>query len=205
MIDNINWIDKYMTGRSVLDVGVGSTGQSWHRLIKRAGLKVVGLDINEGFVDDWSSLGYNVLLGDILSYDSSPKFDVVVSGECVEHVENQSAFFEGLVRNVRDDGLVIVTTPNANSFANTVPFWLRGFVPESFEHVVAHRLSTLENIGLLHGLRVVDVFYYNNYYSFKGKSFTSRFGRSVFEFLLKVVGFVNPKSKMVLGVVYERF
>jgi len=43
-------------------------------------------------------------------------FDTIVSGDMIEHIENPSAFLKEAKRVLKDDGLLIVSTPNAAFF-----------------------------------------------------------------------------------------
>ena len=43
-------------------------------------------------------------------------FDTIVSGDMLEHIENPSEFFRECYRVLKDDGVLIVSTPNASYF-----------------------------------------------------------------------------------------
>jgi SAM-dependent methyltransferase len=51
---------------------------------------------------------------DIKLKDSSA--DIFFTGECIEHVENTSAFLDEIHRILKPDGLLILTTPNADAY-----------------------------------------------------------------------------------------
>lgn len=61
--------------------------------------KSVGLEIDEESVKKLKSEGYSVLQGDAQNFDINQKFDVLVAGELIEHLDNQ-AYFSRPVRNI---------------------------------------------------------------------------------------------------------
>lgn len=54
--------------------------------------------------------------GDITRFRCETKFDVVVSSEVIEHVEDKQAFFETVRHLLRPGGHLIITTPNQKLF-----------------------------------------------------------------------------------------
>jgi 2-polyprenyl-3-methyl-5-hydroxy-6-metoxy-1,4-benzoquinol methylase len=52
--------------------------------------------------------GYNAVAGDACSVDLGQKFEVVVAGEIIEHVENPGALVRNLARHVAPNGKLIL-------------------------------------------------------------------------------------------------
>lgn len=84
------------------------------------------------------------------SFDTT--FDVVVAGDVIEHVENQGLFLRNIWRHLRDEGKLILTTPNAK--------WLTVFLKPNSTHTFWHDRYTLERILYLTGFKIVDFRYY---------------------------------------------
>ncbi len=117
-------VDQAPGPRSLLDVGCGFgfTLDFWRRRhcgeargieladYGRLGAEMLGVPISHEFLQDTPDL-------------QGRRFDVVYASEVVEHVPDPQAFVELLSRWVADDGLLVLTTPNANyidpSFAST--------------------------------------------------------------------------------------
>lgn len=54
--------------------------------------------------------------GDITSYRGTEKFDVVVSSEVIEHIDDKQSFFETARSLLKPGGHLIITTPNATLY-----------------------------------------------------------------------------------------
>jgi len=65
-------------------------------------------------------------LNDLFPFDSN-SFDLVISVEGIEHLENQYQFASEINRVLRDNGHAIITTPNINNFASRVKYLFTGF------------------------------------------------------------------------------
>lgn len=65
-------------------------------------------------------------LNNPLPFDGK-SFDLVISVEGIEHLENQYQLASEISRILRDGGQAIITTPNITNFASRVRFLLTGF------------------------------------------------------------------------------
>lgn len=65
-------------------------------------------------------------LNNPLPFDSN-SFDLVISVEGIEHLENQYQFAGEINRILNDDGYAIITTPNINNFASRIRYLFTGF------------------------------------------------------------------------------
>lgn len=78
------------------------------------------------------------------------EFDLVVSVEGIEHLENPSAFLRECARVTRDDGIVIISTPNVDSFRSRRWALVRGhhrfFGPQG---------DATKDSGHLHGIDMI--------------------------------------------------
>jgi glycosyltransferase involved in cell wall biosynthesis/SAM-dependent methyltransferase len=144
------------TGRGrVLDVACG-TGYGL-RLLREAGAQVVGVDLDREAVrlarQPDSECPSSVLVADGTTLPfTDESFDVVVSFETLEHVADRARFVSELSRVLRDDGLLILSTPNANHTrpvegkpAN--PFHLHEYEPDELCVELATAFSTTEMLG----------------------------------------------------------
>jgi ubiquinone/menaquinone biosynthesis C-methylase UbiE len=107
---------EYISGRSVLDIACG-TGFGIG-LMKDYARNVAGVDVDiEAARTAAMECGRNasVLLGDGLSLPfADESFDVVTSFETLEHLHDRHGFLVELRRVLKQGGLLILSTPNAN-------------------------------------------------------------------------------------------
>lgn len=65
-------------------------------------------------------------LNDLFPFDSA-SFDLVISVEGIEHLENQYQFASEINRILKNDGYAVITTPNINNFASRIKYLFTGF------------------------------------------------------------------------------
>lgn len=112
-------------GRRVLDVGAvehdlgHAAAPSWkHRRIVEYAGEVVGIDILDEQVIALARGGFDIRRVDATSsVDMGERFDVVVVGDVIEHVDDPVALLAFAGRHLEQDGTVLVKTPN--------PYWWR--------------------------------------------------------------------------------
>ena len=140
-------IREYVKGKDVLDVG--TVGQSaeynlWQEMSSCA-KSLTGIDIVP-------SQEKNVVLGNMESYRFNRKFDVVVLGDIIEHVDNQGLLLDNVRSHLKPEGILILTTANAR--------WFTVFIGTNPTHTLWHDRSTLNHILQRHGFKVAYFRYY---------------------------------------------
>jgi SAM-dependent methyltransferase len=115
----IEWIIPYVKGLRVLDLGCAGEGEgaylrdNWlHARLVAAADSCVGLDHNEEAIKNIKSRGYNAVSGDAQDFISEQSFDVVVAADVLEHLHDFKGFFASLRQCLKEDGRLIITTPN---------------------------------------------------------------------------------------------
>jgi SAM-dependent methyltransferase len=157
------FLSEFVSAQDVLDVGVVEHTVSrtfcdtWkHRKIRERAARVVGVDIVEDAVLSLVDRGYDVRLVDATSdVDLEERFTRVVIGDVIEHVDNPVSLLRFAARHLKDEGLVLCTTPN--------PFFvghlIRGFRAPPFvangEHVSWITPTMALEIGRRAGLELV--------------------------------------------------
>lgn len=125
-------IIDYIRDKSVLDLG-----NSWGDFkdhIQKYCASYAGLDLEPG-TDYVADLNVPIRLG--------KKFDVIVAGELIEHLENIGVFLDNVRRHLRKGGVFFLTTPNTTSFRFFV--WaVLGREPEYSGHVTYYTKDALE-------------------------------------------------------------
>lgn len=117
---------RYVAGCSVLDVGCG-LGKGTD-ILREVAAHADGQDLDPQL----AQLG---AIAQPLSAFASKSYDVVVSIEVVEHVEDPPAFVAELARIARKG--FFITTPNWTASRCTWPFHLREYTPKEFYDLLA--------------------------------------------------------------------
>jgi len=155
-------IKKYVENSTVLDIGsIGQTDSySLWNLYKHFHTKaLVGIDI-EGITGENQKL-FNksqpdfineIVIGNMETYCFNRKFDVIVAGDVIEHVENQGLFLLNIKNHLVKDGKLIITTPNAK--------WPTVFLHPNPTHTLWHDIHTLNRILQINGFKVDYYRYY---------------------------------------------
>ena len=104
--------------KSLIDVGCGVPFVVDYAR-REYGLQAEGLDPSNYGRRGGESLGVEVI-GELLGAGSrfdGQSFDILYSSEVIEHVEDPAAFLEILVKHLNTDGILILTTPNAENLS----------------------------------------------------------------------------------------
>lgn len=155
-------IIKLSTNKSVLHLGFIQHSHLWkerieqndwlHSKLIHVADKVVGIDY---LCDEVSKikkdLGYDVHCADVMYLDKlilNEKFDVIVCGELIEHIENPGLMLDGIKKFMHDRSILIVTTPNPWR-----KLWVRnmssGIIEDKWlnkEHVAWYSFQTLKQL-----------------------------------------------------------
>jgi 2-polyprenyl-3-methyl-5-hydroxy-6-metoxy-1,4-benzoquinol methylase len=161
-------VAERVAGQRVLDLGCvqhdarHAADDTWlHAHLCRRAASVVGVDILATEVAELQARGYRAVVGDACRLDLGERFDVVVAGELIEHVDEPGPFLEGIRRHlVEPGGRLILTTPNAYFAYHVLEAWwcdpARRWNPE---HVAWYEPFTLENLLTRHGFALVEGIY----------------------------------------------
>ena len=157
---------KHAAGKDLLDIGcMGRTNKYklWPQ-VKAVARTYTGIDVQIPSSPD-------VVQGNMETYAFDQDFDVIIAGDVLEHVSNQGLFLDNIRRHLRNNGLLILTTPNAK--------WPTVFLSPHPDHVLWHDRSTLTGLMGRHGLEVRHFqYYYGNkpHYSFFKRILAKRQG-----------------------------
>jgi len=164
-----DFVAAFVRGRSVLDIGVvghvverSGNKDFRHGFIRTHARHVVGIDILEEPVNHLRSIGYDVRLVDATSdADIGERFECVVIGDVIEHVDDPIKLLKFAARHLAPGGRIMCTTPNPFYVGYLVEMFRHGMVIENAEHVnfiipsnaleIAHRagieLAELHHFG----------------------------------------------------------
>jgi ubiquinone/menaquinone biosynthesis C-methylase UbiE len=162
------WVTNYCAGKKVLDLACG-TGYGSEILARNDASTVVGVDIS---ADAVASKGKGLRGAFFLSADacklpfSDHTFQVVVSFETIEHLENPERLLAEVARVLQSGGLCICSSPNRNFKPFTGgkeanPFHLSEMTYDEFDRLftkhfdIVARFSQTHSEGYLRHLQLL--------------------------------------------------
>jgi SAM-dependent methyltransferase len=107
---------QYCEGKAVLDYGCGNGYGS--SLLSKISYSIAAVDINKAVIEKCKqnyqadNLSFQVVEPEKKTFFKDASFDVVVSSQVMEHVHDVPGYLNELKRVLKDDGVLIITTPN---------------------------------------------------------------------------------------------
>jgi SAM-dependent methyltransferase len=150
-----------LTGRSVLDFGCGA-GYVLDYLRGARPAHLAGIDCDPRIVEfartHYPDVEFEVCDAAHPGLDLGRRFDVVLSFEVLEHIDDQATYLDNMVRHLRPGGTIVVSTPNREVFSLGERVSLHNWTHRrelnraEFEHLLHPLLSTVT----IHGQRFSD-------------------------------------------------
>ncbi len=161
----LNWIAKYVANAQVLDLGcvcheLDITDPPWlHGFLAERAARVVGVDILPDAVAELERRGYSVACADVETMDLGETFDVVVAGDIIEHLSNAGLFFQRVRAHLKDDGVLLVATPNPLNPMRILRMLTSGRDLANSEHTCWFTVKVLRQLAARHGFEMADESY----------------------------------------------
>jgi SAM-dependent methyltransferase len=157
---HVGFVDDRLLERRLAD-------DTWlHDSLDQVASSLVGIDCSIAGVEWAREQGYEAHAVDAQSPEAVKALalepaDVVVAGEVIEHLEAPGPFLRAMHELVREDGCLVVTTPNAYRPLNVLAP-LFGFELIHPDHTSLHSPHTLRTLLERSGWRVEEISYYQN-------------------------------------------
>ena len=150
-------LDHVTDTNRVLDLGCGhhdhnmSEDPYWlHKHLVNKNPSTIGLELEEDIALALNDKGYNVIAGNIEDKDLpnriGEQFDVIVSGELIEHLANPGLLLDNAYQLLKPNGVLILSTPNPWNFFNIASSILRGRIPIHVQHTCWFDYTTLSQL-----------------------------------------------------------
>ncbi len=138
--DRLPIIEPFIKAGAVLDLGcvdartqlegsaerIDHKPNLLHRRICELNPTTIGIDIDPKGVEKLNSMGYRVRCEDVETMDLGQKFDAIVAGELIEHLENPGKWLRNMRRHMNSGGKIIISTPNPFYAGQTWKIWRYG-------------------------------------------------------------------------------
>ncbi len=149
----LTWLLRNAPVRNLLEIGCGP-GVLLAEARRLGIADVVGVDPNPWAVREAQSRGIEARLGSIDAIARTARFDAIVMLDVLEHVVAPLPFLAGVRERLRDDGRLLVMTPNVESLLARVSGrrWVSLKVPE---HVRYYSRRGIRAVLAAAGFRVV--------------------------------------------------
>lgn len=178
LVQRVEFIKNICRGKKVLHLGCTSypytaemieLGEHLHLQLNEFADKLYGLDFDQEGIDILQAKGVeNLFRGDLEKLEEvelDEKFDVIIAGEMIEHLDNPGLFLNGVKRFMNDDSVLVITTINAYGGLRFAFYSLmgKGGTNEAVhpDHVAYYSYSTLNLLLKRHGLDVSEFLFYD--------------------------------------------
>ena len=103
----------------VLDAGSGLGQYTWHMARKNPGWQITAIDIKKeeiesckAFFEKENKKNVRFETSDLTTYVAPNTFDLILSVDVMEHIEDDRKVFENFHRSLRDGGMLLISTPS---------------------------------------------------------------------------------------------
>lgn len=155
---------EFVKDKKILDIACGE-GYGSFLLHQWGALKVTGVDISADAIQNaqmnFSQTGIEFICSNAQNIVFEEKYDVIISLETIEHVNDESQYLNVLKNALTDDGILIVSCPNDHWYYNeneSNEYHLRKY---TFDDFVLSSESVLGKAK--HWLLGTNVFGYGNF------------------------------------------
>tara|TARA_A100001015_G_scaffold319315_1_gene441823 strand:- start:1240 stop:1857 length:618 start_codon:yes stop_codon:yes gene_type:complete len=130
-------------------------------IVDSAGKKnsVLGIDINIEKINKMNAAGFNCRYDDITNSKLEDKYDLIIAGEIIEHIEKQNLFIKGLKNALSNNGKIYISTPNPNGAMSVVGYWLTANEGGGEGHVIWQSPKTIKLLCKNYGLKLSKTYH----------------------------------------------
>ena len=139
---------EFVSGKTVLDIASGSGYGT--KIIASKAAKVFGVEVDEASIlyskENFGSNNIKYIKGDASTIPlDDNSVDVVVSFETIEHIKDYNKFLDEVDRVLKDDGVLLLSTPNSLEFTEGNHFHLHEFEYEELVNLVSPKFKYIDS------------------------------------------------------------
>ena len=168
----LNLIKPYINNKEILDFGPGDISDRYYaKYIKKYSKSYTAVELNKIRAKNLLSKGFDVKIGNCEKVKLNKKFDIIIAGDLIEHLDNPGIFLKNCKSHLKKSGKIIINTPNAFSINRIIMAMLKlGKLKQHDEHTFLFTEQLLSLLFKRHGLKTIKIIYFNhNSDTFKGK------------------------------------
>lgn len=196
-------VKKLCRDKEVLDIGcvgqdIDYSSLNWiHNQVKEIASSIMGVDINTDGINQINNMGYKVY-----HYDDMPKdknFDILMMLDVIEHVNNPIDFLNDYQKFLKENGKIIITTPNSNRAINFVNIFFKNEYSLNYEHTFWFCPKTfLEVVNRVNSLEVSEFYWLSDYDQNKKLTWKGKIIYFFEKLLIKKSSHFSPNFMFVL-------
>ncbi len=178
LVQRVEFIKRACAGKMVLHLGCTNWPYTQDAIDKKMLLhfelagsasSLYGFDFDQEGLDVLAAAGttglYRADLENLDAVEIDEKFEVIVAGEMIEHLNNPGLFLRGIQRFMNADTQLVITTINAYSALRFAIYGLRGKgglnEPVHPDHVAYYSYKTLKLLVERAGMTVSEFCFYD--------------------------------------------
>ncbi|MBW4550086.1 MAG: class I SAM-dependent methyltransferase [Aphanocapsa sp. GSE-SYN-MK-11-07L] len=166
----IHFVTQYSQDKDVLEIGCVAhdpetyKSKYWvHKALKTVARTLVGIDLYADGIKYLQELGFNVLTADAQRFDLGKKFDVIVAGDLIEHLDDFNGFLECCKKHMHADSKLLISTPNPWYWRHVVKAALSKEISNNPEHTCWFCPRTLRQLVNRHGMEIGEIRFGSTY------------------------------------------
>ena len=199
VLDRCQYLATLVRNLRVLDVGCvehnlenRKHGHWLHDRLVKSATSVLGLDYAADQVEQLKREGYDVVTADAENFSLSREFDAIVAGELLEHLLNPGLFLECAKKHLAPNGILIMTTPNANCLIYFLENLILGHEVDNPDHVAIYSPTTISLLLKKSGFIVEDIVFLAENTAYFHTSYASKILVYLKQAVQFVIGYLRP-------------
>jgi 2-polyprenyl-3-methyl-5-hydroxy-6-metoxy-1,4-benzoquinol methylase len=121
----------------VLDAGFGFGQYTWYMARKKPQWNIDGIELKQEQVEDCTRFfaqtntqNVHFFTGDLTSFKKPDKYNLILSVDVMEHIENDVQVFENFYESLKSEGLLMISTPSDQGGSGVVHDHDESFIEE---------------------------------------------------------------------------